>query len=202
MTSDSWSGTNPTLLSRIRLTPHDQEAWRDFDQRYRPKILEWCRSWNLQPQDAQDVTQDVLAKLVKNLATFEYDPRRSFRGWLRTIARHAFSDFLKGRRRFGTSGSDESMFGQLQTNQACDTFVDQLQEEFEREQLREAMARVQLRVEPKTWQVFVMNALDGKPAKEVAQAMAIKVPAVYMAKKRVQDMLCKEMARLGGATSE
>jgi RNA polymerase sigma-70 factor (ECF subfamily) len=36
----------------------------------------------LQESDAQDVAQAVLLELSRSMATFVYDPSRSFRGWL------------------------------------------------------------------------------------------------------------------------
>src|SRR5437762_7758750 len=77
------SRTSPTLLGRLRTDPADQAAWGEFVARYGPKIYGWCRQWNLQETDAQDVTQNVLFRLLRRLQAFEYDPARSFRGWLR-----------------------------------------------------------------------------------------------------------------------
>ena len=40
------------------------------------------------------VTQIVLLKLATKLRDFAYDPSRSFRAWLKTVAQHAWLDFL------------------------------------------------------------------------------------------------------------
>src|SRR5262249_27845754 len=89
MDQPSDSETSPTLLGRLRLDPSDQASWKTFVQRYGPKIYGWCRGWNLQDADAQDVTQNVLLKLAAKLSTFHYDPAGSFRGWLKTLTHHA-----------------------------------------------------------------------------------------------------------------
>lgn len=52
-------------------------------------VYRWCRRWHLQDADAEDVTQAVLAKLTGKMGSFEYDPARSFRAWLKTVAHHA-----------------------------------------------------------------------------------------------------------------
>ena len=48
MTQDHPSTTDVTLLARLRHDPKDQAAWGDFVARYGPKILRWCRRWDLQ----------------------------------------------------------------------------------------------------------------------------------------------------------
>src|SRR6516225_5806213 len=91
--------TRVTLLARLRLDPTDQAAWEVFVERYGRHIYRWCRKWKLQDADAEDVTQDILVKLARNLRAFAYDPSRSFRGWLKTLAHHAWRDFVDSPRR-------------------------------------------------------------------------------------------------------
>src|SRR5262249_9381046 len=91
--------TRVTLLSQLRQEPHDQASWDEFVERYGRHIYRWCRQWKLQDADAEDVTQDVLVKLTQKLRAFSYDPSRSFRGWLKTVAYNAWRDFEDGRRR-------------------------------------------------------------------------------------------------------
>jgi RNA polymerase sigma-70 factor (ECF subfamily) len=66
-------------LLALRNDPGDQSAWSAFVDRYGPQIYAWCLRWKLQEADAQDVTQMVLVKLVRQLPNFTYDPSRSFR---------------------------------------------------------------------------------------------------------------------------
>jgi RNA polymerase sigma-70 factor (ECF subfamily) len=69
--------------------PTDQAAWSEFNERYGRKIYGWCRHWHLQQADAEEVTQEVLLKLIQKLRTFRFDPARSFRAWPKTVAHHA-----------------------------------------------------------------------------------------------------------------
>jgi hypothetical protein len=85
MPDDDPLRTSVTLLGRLRRDPKDQAAWNDFVARYGPRILQWCRGWNLQESDSQDVAQEVLLKLNGLMARFVYDPSGSFRGWLKTL---------------------------------------------------------------------------------------------------------------------
>jgi RNA polymerase sigma-70 factor (ECF subfamily) len=193
----SQSATSATLLAQLRHVPPDQTAWDKFTQRYGPRIYAWCRQWNLQDADAQDVTQSVLLKLVEKMQSFDYDASRSFRGWLRTVARHAFSDFWEGRGRVVATGGSQSaeLIGSVQ---AREDLMKRLEEEFDYEILDEAMSRVRQRVTPSTWRAFEMTALEGSPGAEVAKVLGMNVATVYVARSKVQKFLQEERCKLEG----
>ena len=104
MAGDVSMATSPTLLGRLGRLPVDQAAWGEFAERYGRKIYGWCRHWRLQQADAEEVTQEVLLKLARKMATFQYDPKRSFRAWLKTVTHHTWRDFLDSRRLPGRFG--------------------------------------------------------------------------------------------------
>ena len=196
MSNASDSRTRVSLLARVCQSPDDQMAWNEFVSRYSPKIDRWCRRWGLQEADAQDVTQNVLLKLAQKMRDFQYDPARSFRAWLKRIVQHACSDFVESRRRPGL-GSGDSQVGQLlHQAEARADLLQQLEEEFDREILEEAMYRVRLRVAPQTWQAFWLTAWEGLAGAEAAQRIPMQVAQVYVAKRRVQKMLQEEVAKL------
>src|SRR5437870_2744564 len=99
MATATFPTTRVTLLTLLRQDPSDQAGWDEFVERYGRHIYRWCRQWKLQDADAEDVTQDILVKLIQKLRAFTYDPSRSFRGWLKTVAHHTWRDFEDGRRR-------------------------------------------------------------------------------------------------------
>src|SRR5262245_16697151 len=119
--------TSLTLLSRLRHSPTDQAAWDEFVERYSPRIYSWCRHWNLQEADAQDVTQDVLLRLADKMRTFIYDPAGSFRGWLRTLAHHAWYDFIKKREQAGAGSGDSTILDTLNAVEARADLIERLE---------------------------------------------------------------------------
>ena len=121
MELESIDPTSATLLDRVGLSPKDQVAWARFVGLYGTRIRGWCRRWGLQEADSEDVTQDVLLRLAQKLGSFNYDPSRSFRGWLRTMTQHALADFLADRRRQCAGSGDDQVLAQLQTVQAPKT---------------------------------------------------------------------------------
>jgi len=185
------SQTSTTLLRRLRCDPTDQAAWGEFVDRYGRMIFRWCRRWGLQEADAEDVTQNVLLELARQMRTFEYDRAGSFRGWLRTIAYRSWYRFTERRRPVG--GDDL-----LQSQAVRDDFIATLERESERELLERAMGLVRLRVQTHTWEAFRLMALEQLSGAEVASRLGIKVGTVFVARSKVQKMLREEVQRLNG----
>jgi RNA polymerase sigma-70 factor (ECF subfamily) len=188
--------TRATLLIRLRQDPSGQAGWEEFVERYGRHIYRWCRRWNLQDADAEDVTQDILLKLTQTLRTFAYDPSRSFRGWLKTVAHHAWRDFADSRRHAQRAAGDGRAQELMLTLEAREDLVQKLEEAFDLELLEAAKVRVRLRVAPHTWEAFRLMALEGLPVAEVAARVHMQVAMVYVAKSKVQKMLQHEIGRL------
>ena len=196
MDSSPSSLTSTSLLARLRQDGTDQAAWREFVRRYGEPIYRWCRQWHLQEADAQDITQTVLVKLSQKLCTFTYDPARSFRAYLKTLARYAWCDFLEAGKRPGAGSGGSDVLKRLEAVEAGDDLVQRLGEQFDQEVLEEAQARVRGRVEPHTWEAFRLTALEGMPGADAAAQLGMNVAAVFKAKSKVQQMLHEEVARL------
>jgi RNA polymerase sigma-70 factor (ECF subfamily) len=175
--------------------PVDQAAWSAFVDRYGPHIYGWCRRWSLQEADAQDVTQTVLLKLAQRMRNFAYDPSQSFRGWLKTLTHHAWYDFVQGRQRWA-GGGDSEVLEILQTLEAREELTRHLEKEFDRELLEQAMAQVQRRVEPHTWEAFSLLAREGWSGAQAADRLQMKVAAVFVARSKVQKMIQEEIRKL------
>ncbi len=189
-------GTQVTLLGRLKAVPNDPAAWAEFVEWYGRKIYVWCRAWGLQEADAEDVTQDVFLNLSVRMQDFRYDPGGSFRAWLKTLTHHAWQDYLTKQQRLGRGSGSDSVVERLATIQARDDLENRLAREFDEELLREAAARVQLRVEPRTWRAFHLLAIEGKKGSEVALSLEMKVATVFVARSKVQRMLHDEVRRL------
>jgi RNA polymerase sigma-70 factor (ECF subfamily) len=188
--------TRVSLLMALSSDPSDQSAWAAFVDRYGPQIHAWCLRWKLQEADAQDVTQMVLIKLVRRLPEFAYDPSRSFRGWLRTLTAHSWSDFLGDQIR-GVRGSADGVIAEmLDTVQARVDLVRHLEEAFDQELFELAKSEVRQRVEPHTWEAFRLTAIEGVAAADVAARLGIRVATVYRARHVVQTMLRETVAAL------
>jgi len=185
--------TRITLLLRLRRDPGDAEAWTEFVGHYEGKILGWCRAWHLQEADARDVAQAVLLKLAVRMRDFTYDPDKSFRAWLKTVTRHAWLAFREQQGKLGQGSGDTRVLEQLYSVAAGDDLVKRLEEGFDHELLVEAVRRVRLRVEPRTWEAFRLTVEEGQSGAAASARIGMRVSQVYVAKRRVQQMLRDEV---------
>ena len=158
--------TSPTLLEQLRVHPGDRGAWEELVGRYAPRIRIWCRRSGLQEADVEDAVQAVLARLVRGMAEFRYDPSRSFRAYLKSLTRYAVCDLREAFARpdAGCGGSRAAEI--LAGVQARDDLMRHLEDEFDLELLREATRRASHRVEPTTWEAFRLVVEDGLPSRE------------------------------------
>jgi RNA polymerase sigma-70 factor (ECF subfamily) len=189
------SETNTTLLGRLALFPLDQAAWAEFVERYGPLVVHWCRRWGAQEADALDITQVVLAKLAVRMRSFAYDPTRSFRTWLRTVALNAWRDSIGARRPDAARGETETI-RLLLAVEARDDLVQRLEQQFDLELLEEASRRVRGRVQAKTWGAYEMTAVEGLSGTDVSARLGMSVGSVFMAKANVLRMLREEIDKL------
>jgi RNA polymerase sigma factor (sigma-70 family) len=193
---DSEMRTRVSLLLRLRQEPSDGAAWNEFVARYGPQLTAWCRQWQLQLADAEDVTQNVLLKLAHYLRDFVYDPKLRFRGFLRTMAHNACKDYLASKHRAVAASGDSNVRAVLESVEAREDLGIRLEEAFDREYLDLAQRNVRQRVQSHTWEAFRLTALEGKSGAEAAAQLGMQVGTVFKAKSKVQQMLREEIQRL------
>ena len=198
------TSTSVTLLLRVRELD-DREAWDRFVTAYAPQVFAWCRRHNLQDSDAADVTQEVLTRLVRTMKTFTYQPQRgSFRGWLKTVTQNAVRDLIADCRRQGRGAGDTQAahaFASICDDAASAELEERISAQYEQELLREAEARVQARVQTKTWTAYRLTAVEQQSAQSAAEELGMPVSEVYVAKSRVIRMLRDEVTRLDASAA-
>jgi RNA polymerase sigma-70 factor (ECF subfamily) len=199
MSRFSDSQTSMSLMDQLRQSPQNVEAWDRFVRRYRPKIYGWCRKWGLQEADAEDVAQDVIAKLTQKMSSFAYDQSRCFRAWLKTITQRTLSDLMANRSR---AMGDQSLVTLLETLEARADLERRIEEIFNRELLELAIARVRERVAPATWDAFRLMTFEGRSGAEASQSLNMPVASIFVAKHRVQKLLKEEIGKLEGTSEE
>lgn len=77
--------TRATLLSRMKKAGSDP-AWEEFYERYATVLLNYSQRLCGEPQMAEDVLQETMMVLLRELPDFHYEPARGkFRNYLLTI---------------------------------------------------------------------------------------------------------------------
>jgi RNA polymerase sigma-70 factor (ECF subfamily) len=180
---------NTTSVSLLERLGHaDGEAWRRFLHLYTPLLFYWARRAGLPSHDASDLVQDVLVVLVEKLPEFKYDPGKSFRGWLRTIALNKWRERCRRHAALPAQAGDSGL-----SSVAIEPDWGFEEEEYRQQLVRRALAIMQAEFEPTTWKACWEFVVSGRPAAEVARELGVSVDVVYSAKSRVLRRLRQEM---------
>lgn len=190
----SANATRPSLLLRLR-NPRDADAWSMFVETYTPLVYAYCRRRGLQASDVADVTQEVMAQVLRSISGFSYDPERGrFRDWLGAITRTKILRFLS---RDGRAGKGGNAVAEELLRQVADPESDTLWTEgFQARVLEVAMGRARPDFEEATWAIFERSWVGGRTAQEVSQELEVPVESVYVAKSRVLKRLRAEVVIL------
>jgi RNA polymerase sigma-70 factor (ECF subfamily) len=93
--------TSHTLLQQAQAGSH--EAWTRLDALYRPFLRGWLRAHGFPHAEADDLTQDVLITVVRDLGRFSHPGATgAFRGWLRGITLNRARAALRARQSRGS----------------------------------------------------------------------------------------------------
>jgi RNA polymerase sigma-70 factor (ECF subfamily) len=189
--------TSLSLLDRARGNGND-EAWRHLVGTYSPLLRAWLLRFDVAPADADDLVQEVLVTVLRELAQFKHSGRAgAFRSWLRTILVYRLRDFWRSRNYRPAAAGGSTWLEQLQEleDESSDA-----SREWNLEHDRHVMARllesVRPRFEPKTWEAFRRQMFDGQRADTVAAELGMSLNSVYVARSRVLSTLRREAAGL------
>ena len=181
--------TSPSLLLRIR-NPEDEDAWQEFHAIYSSVVHAYCFQRQLQPPDADDITQEVMATVATRIRNFEYDPGKGrFRGWLGTITMNRIRDWWEKKNRRSNmvvSEIPEAMAGG--DSDWVAVFSEQI--------FRIACERIRSQFNSQTWQSFEDAWVRNLPPQEIAQQLGIALHTVYVNKSRVLKRLEEEVRLL------
>ena len=101
--------TDQSLLSEVA-NWENHAAWARFRATYDPSLRRWCRRYGLNNDSIEEVCQLIWIELAHRMRTFEYDPSRTFQGWLRRLCESRVLNFLRQRRATPLVSLDERDF--------------------------------------------------------------------------------------------
>jgi RNA polymerase sigma-70 factor (ECF subfamily) len=156
-------------------------AWSEFVELYTPLLYSWARRLGLQASDAADMVQDVFVVLVRKLPEFQYDSRRSFHAWLRTVFLNRWRDRCK----HAAVASEEMGHPALAELHVPDQADDVEEAEYREVLVQRALEMMQREFRPTTWKACWEQVVNGRPAPEVARELGVTINAVYVARSRV-----------------
>ncbi|MFT5325356.1 MAG: RNA polymerase sigma-70 factor (ECF subfamily) [Planctomycetaceae bacterium] len=183
--------TSLTLLSRIE-AEGDDDAWSVFTRLYGPLVYAWCRSAGLQPDDVDNVGQEVFRVVVQKIGTFQPNrkPSGAFRSWLWGVTRLQILNHLRAAKRqpVGKGGTDHHL--SLQRLEQESQEPENVGGVTSRQLLAQsAIGVLQAEFDPRTWQAFWDLAVKGRSAKDIGDELDMTAKAVRQAKFRVTKKL-------------
>lgn len=184
--------TSASLLERLRTSP-DEASWRRLDDLYQPLIRRWLLRDPSLRQDADDLVQEVMSVLVRELPRFRRRRNGSFRRWLRTITANRLAALYRSRKNRPLAlgcPAEESPLTQLAD--PTSEMSRQWDREHDRYVLSRLMELIAPQFEPTTMAAFRRVALDGATPAQTAEELGVSLNAVLIAKSRVLSMLRQE----------
>jgi RNA polymerase sigma-70 factor (ECF subfamily) len=192
--------TRASLLERLR-NWEDQQSWDEFRALYSGLIRRTARRAGLTEAEAQDIEQETLLRVAKNIHAF--DPAGgNFKGWLLNQVRWRVATHFRNRRgeeklRHHSSREGESDQTATEERVPDPANLDEIwEDEWQKTLLERAVAQLCRRCNPKHAQILDLCVLRGKSAPEVARALEISVMTVYLVKTRLGRELKREVDRL------
>jgi RNA polymerase sigma-70 factor, ECF subfamily len=185
--------TSATLLERLS-DRSDSLAWNRVVELYSPLIRGWLRHHGVSASDVEDLTQDVLGVVVREVSRFQHNGRPgAFRTWLRTIAVNCLRQSLRSRRlQCQGAGSPDIAAIIEQLEDPASDLSRHWDQEHDRHVLDRLLELIQPQFEASTWRAFRRQVIDGIPARVVAAELSMTVNAVLIAKSRVLTHLRRE----------
>jgi RNA polymerase sigma-70 factor (ECF subfamily) len=194
--------TRRSLIERLR-NRDDRESWREFFNRYWKLIYGLAIKSGLTEDEAEEVVQETMATLAKNLDRYEYKPEEcSFKSWIFKSAKWRIidqirkrpADFLKPAR------PDREPDRTATVERVADEATPQLdqiwEEEWQQNLMDVALARVKQKVSIKEFQIFDLYALKAWPVRDVKRMLHVSAAHVYVTKHRISALIKKEVRKL------
>lgn len=171
----------------------DELAFQEIMSRYTQKVFNLAMRLTRNQEDAEEVLQDVFVTVYNKIESFE--GKSQFSSWLYRVT--ANTAFMKLRRRKST---ESVSFEDLSAN-VKDNWVGQTPDENNidymsiKHELRDIIERAVARLPEEYKNIFVLRDIDGLSNEEVAEMMALTVPAVKSRLHRARMLLRRKLQR-------
>ena len=213
---DPFLPTRQSLLSRLKVWD-DHESWRDFFDTYWRLIYGLAVKSGLTNTEAEDVVQETLLAVAKEMPDFKYDPARgSFKGWLLEITRRRIANQVRRRlkhrqatgeplageatRQPSAARSEPDQRRTATVERVPDPNSDEMERLWDQEWrgnlLEASIIRVKKRVNAKQYQMFNLYVMMQWPKDQVKKTLGVNAAQVYMAKMRISRLIKSEVRTL------
>ncbi|MBR5710008.1 MAG: sigma-70 family RNA polymerase sigma factor [Thermoguttaceae bacterium] len=179
--------TSTTLLDLCR--KNDPDAWERFLKLYKKLILFWIKEYNVPHVDSDDVLQDVMLTLSKQIVKFKKEANGKFRNWLRTIVCSRSMDY-HNKNKVNRKKVSLSTVSKIPDPKFSADNITKEQEKKEREILgRQILSMIKDTCSPAHLKAFELVTVKGLTAVEAAQQLDMTPENVRQINCRIRKMI-------------
>ncbi len=174
----------------------DQQRWQEFFDRYWRLIYGVARKSGLNDAESQDVVQETVIAVAKNITKYERQSG-SFKSWMLQVTRWRIVDQIRKRAPGGPSspretGGRTATIDRLPSPEGYDV-ESEWEREWQENLLAAALDRVKRRVDPRHYQIFDCAVFKQWPAAKVAKQLGVSIAQVYLVRHRIGAVLKREI---------
>ncbi len=173
--------TDEVIAGRVQAG--DADAFGDLIVRYEEKLRRYGRRFLSNPQDIEDLVQDVMIKTYTNIQSFNTELR--FSPWIYRIAHNTFVNALKKQSRLGYNIFDVDTFlPQLHASETADGAAIAAE-------LGEEMEQYLNQLDPKYREPLVLFFYEELTYQEISDVLRIPVTTVGVRINRAKEKIRK-----------
>jgi len=187
--------TRQSLLSRLK-NWDDQESWKVFFETYWRLIYNASIRAGLSDAEAQDVVQETVISISKNIKDFHYDPAKgSFKTWLMQMTSWRIIGQFRKRMPVQNENVGDLCRQTAIIDQLSDSTIPPLEavwdEEWKEHVLDTAIQRIKARIDPKLYQAFDLSLRKKWPISKISKDLKISAARVYFARHSIGRLVKK-----------
>jgi RNA polymerase sigma-70 factor (ECF subfamily) len=153
----------------------DSLAWTELVRAHHRRVYSLCYRFTGNPQDSDDLTQDVFLKIFGNLGSFD-GSRGSFQVWIATLTRNLLVDHFRRSRQQRATDSIDAGWDDPEEGRPADRLSDSRPSPHENAATQELQRMVQealTKISPELREAVILRDLQDLDYKEIAQVLHI-----------------------------
>jgi RNA polymerase sigma-70 factor (ECF subfamily) len=167
----------------VRVQGGEQELFGALMERYEPKLSRYGRKFLANPDNIEDIVQDVFISAYQNIRSF--DATRRFSPWIYRIAHNAYVNALKKNSRMPVTLFD---FDALVSHTV---YEDPVELEREQKQMKAMIEECLEKVPSKYKEVLLLRYYEDMDYKEIAEVLEVPTGTVSVRLMRAREALKK-----------
>ena len=163
--------------------PSNELAWQEFDARYRPILVAFAHRLGLHHEDAADIAQETLVRVIRAYRDGKYDRSRGrLHSWIVGIAQNCIFDLQKAH----AARREQRGVSAIVDLPGDDHLSKLWDEQCEQAILQQAISTLkrETRTDKQTVCAFELMAFQQRSAPDVASELSMTLNDVYLAKHR------------------